>query len=106
MFRWDTARGWGTGPALLPHCEPGLVEGADGAPDPVGTAAGVRLPGEAGLGGLALRESRAGGGPRGEMLREEAWPGAPQGVKGVGEVGQRCEERQGGERWHGGGMQG
>lgn len=65
----------------------------------------MRLLGEAGRGGLTLRGSRAGGGPRGEMLREEAWLGAPRGVRGAGEVGQRCEERRGGER-HGGGMLG
>lgn len=66
----------------------------------------MRLPGEAGRGGPALQASQAGGGPRGEMLWEEAWPGAPHGVKDVGEVGQRCEAGQGGERQHGRGMQG
>lgn len=73
---------------------------------PVGTAAGVWLPGEAERGGPTRRGSRAEGGPRGEMLWEEACPGAPQGVKGVGEVGQRCGEGQGGGRRHGGGMRG
>lgn len=34
MFHWGTARGWGTGPGLLPHCEPGLVEVVDEGPDP------------------------------------------------------------------------
>lgn len=73
---------------------------------PVGTAAGARLPGEAGQGGPTRRESRAEGGPRGEMLQEEAWPAAPRGVKGEGEVGQRCEEGRGGGRRRGRGMQG
>lgn len=36
----------------------------------------------------------------------EAWPGAPRGVKGAGEVGQRCGEGRGGERQRGGGRQG
>lgn len=70
---------------------------------PVGTAAGVRLLGEAGPGVPTRWGSRAEGGPRGEMQREEAWPGAPRGVKGAGEVGQRCEEGQGGGRQRGGG---
>lgn len=34
VFHWGTARGWGTGPALLPRCEPGLVEGVEAGPDP------------------------------------------------------------------------
>lgn len=66
----------------------------------------MQLPGEAGQGGLTRQESPAEGGPRGEMLQEGAWPAAPQGVKGEGEVGQRCEEGRGGGRWRGGGMQG
>lgn len=34
MFHWGTARGWDTGPGLLPRCEPGLVEVVDEGPDP------------------------------------------------------------------------
>lgn len=72
MFHWGTARGWGKDPGLLPHCEPGLEEGVDGGPDPVGTAAGVQLLGEAEQGGPTHWGSRAEGGPQGEMLQEEA----------------------------------
>lgn len=106
MFHWGTAKELGKGPALLPHCEPGLVEGVEGAPDPVGTAAGVWLLGVAGQGVPTRQGSPAEGGPQGETLQVEAWPGAPQVVAGVGEVGQRCEEGLGGVRQRGGGMQG
>lgn len=78
----------------------------DGGPDSVGTAAGVLLTGEVNRGDPTRPRSPGEGGPRGEMLWVEAWPGAPQGVKDVDEVGQRCERWQGGGRWHGGGMQG
>lgn len=66
----------------------------------------MRLLGEARQGGLNHQESPAEGGPRGEMLQEGVWLAALQGVKGEGEVGQRCEEGRGGGRWHGDGMQG
>lgn len=101
MFRWGTARGWGIGPALLLHCEPGLVEEVEGGPDPVGTAAGVWLPDEAGRGGPTHQGSRAEGVPREEMLQEEAWQRAPRGVKGAGGVEQRCEEERGGGKRRG-----
>ena len=65
----------------------------------------MQLLDEVGRGDSTRQGSRAEGGPRGVMLLEEAWPEAPQGVKGADEVGQRYEEkREGG--LHGGGMQG
>lgn len=54
------------------------------------------LQGEALQGDPTHQESRAEGGPRGETLREVAWPAAPRGVKGEGEVGWKSEEGPGG----------
>lgn len=102
MFHWGTAKGLGIGQALLPHCEPGLGEGVEGGPGPVGTAAGVRLLGEAGRDDPNRLGCQAEGGPQGDWLQEGACLGAPRGVKGAGEVGQRYEEGQEGGRLHGG----
>ena len=68
---------------------------------PVGTAAGVRRLGEADQGDPTRWGSQDVGGPREERLWAEAWRGEPRGVKGAGEVGQRCEEGQGDGRYGG-----
>lgn len=106
VSHWGTARGWDTNPDQLPHCEPGPVEVVEDVPDPGGTAAGVRLLGEAERDDLNCWGSPAGGVLPVEMLLEEAWPRVLQAVTGVGEVGLKCGEGRGGVRQHGGEMQG
>lgn len=80
--------------------------GVEGDPDPVKTAAGGLLQGEAERGDPGCPASQDEGDRRGEMLLEEAWPRALRAVTGEGEVGRRCVEGRGDGRQHVGGMRG